>query len=155
MEDRHPKRRIDKDNPYRIYKEAGKTYAEFEDGEGISRRIEIDNAIYDALNQFELDDLKRLNEFDRHIEHTDQYEAALRERARLFTESVEDIVLWKIQKEELHKAIRQLPKKQRRRLTMYYFYGLSLVQIAEIEHCSPQTVATSIESAKKKIIKFL
>lgn len=55
--------------------------------------MEIDKAVFDLLDRFELDDLSFLNEWDRHIEHSELTEAALHARAIANVESVEIAVL--------------------------------------------------------------
>lgn len=75
----YPKRRKHKDTPYRLlYNDAeNKYYLLFKDTKGISKKVEITKDIYQAFNQFELDDLSELNEYDNHIEHNEVYEETL------------------------------------------------------------------------------
>lgn len=63
-------------------------------------------------------------------------EQSLNRRAYYKAESVEDAVLRNIEYERLHRAISELPETQRRRITLYYFRGLTYEQIAEMEGCS-------------------
>lgn len=69
--------------------------------------------------------------------------------------SVEEIVYQAIEREQLHQAIDRLPKAQRRRLLLYYFYDFTYEKIAEIEGCSVHSVFVAIERAKEKIKFFL
>ena len=55
--------------------------------------------------------------------------------------------------ERLYHAISALPKKQRRRLVMYYFYDLTYEQIAMLEGCTSMPVKRSIDRAVKKLRK--
>lgn len=73
----------------------------------------------------------------------------------MLPESVEEVVLKKIQYEALYRAIRELPEVQQRRLMLYYFQGLTYAQIAEMEGCKYQTVQESIYAALKKLKNFL
>lgn len=107
------------------------------------------------MNRFELDDLSILNEWDRHYEHSELTEISLYNRAATLPESVEEVVFRNLQYETLHKAIKQLPEVQRRRLMLYYFAGLTYAQIAEKEGCKYQTVQDSIYAALKTLKKFL
>ncbi len=125
MDGNHPKRRKDKYNPYTICEKNDKYYMSFSDGQGVRYEMEIQKELFDMLNQFELDDLSVLNEWDRHIEHFEQTEQSLNRRAYYKAESVEDAVLRNIEYERLHRAISELPETQRRRLTLYYFQGLT------------------------------
>lgn len=155
MDGNHPKRRKDKYNPYTICEKNGKYYLSFSDGQDVRHEMEIQKELFDMLNQFELDDLSVLNEWDRHIEHFEQTEQSLNRRAYYKAESVEDAVLRNIEYERLHRAISELPETQRRRLTLYYFRGLTYEQIAEMEGCSHPAVIKSVSAAIKKIRKIL
>lgn len=54
----------------------------------------------------------------------------------------------------LHEAIDRLTAIQRRRVIAYYFRGLNLREIAEIEGTSHATVAKCIKGALKKLRRF-
>ena len=155
MDKNYPKRRKDKYNPYTICKRDGRYYLAFTDGQGAWHELEITADLYGALDQFELDDLAALNEWDRHIEHLEQTEQAINRRAVNYPKSVEDTVLRNLEYEQLHKAIAELPETQRRRLTLYYFQGLTYGQIAKIEKCSHPAIMKSVSAAIDKIKKKL
>ena len=60
--DPRPKRRRDEENPYEIYTAGINTpyphfYLFFKDGGGVKRWMEIDKTLFNAFNEFELDDL--------------------------------------------------------------------------------------------------
>lgn len=151
----HPKRRKDKYNPYSISEMDGTYFVSFKDGQGVVNKYEITKELYNAFNTFELEDLSYLNVWDRHIEQSDVWEPTLHERAVAVQESVEDIVMRNIQNEKVHRAIGMLPEVQGRRIRLYYFEGLTYKQIAEIENCRYQAIEKSINSALKKLKKFL
>lgn len=151
----HPKRRKDKYNPYKICENNGRYYLSFKDGQGVRHEMEIQKDLFDVLNRFELDDLSILNEWDRHIEHFEQTEQSLNRRASYKVESVEEVVLRNIEYEQLHQAIATLTETQQRRLTLYYFRGLTYKRIAEMEGCSVSAVVSSIFAAVEKIRKIL
>lgn len=155
MDEKRPKRRKDKYNPYTLTEKEDKHYLSFQDGQGVLRELQITRELFEVLNRFELDDLSILNEWDRHIEHFEQSEQALNRRSFFKAESVEETVLRNMEYERLHRAISELPEKQRRRLTLYYFQGLTYEQIAEMEGCTIMPVKRSIDSALKKIKLFL
>ncbi len=48
-EQRHPKRRKDKYNPYTLSVENGRYYLSFSDGEGVYHNMEIDSALYELI----------------------------------------------------------------------------------------------------------
>lgn len=155
MDEKRPKRRKDKYNPYTLTKIKDKHILSFRDGQGVLQEITIDRELFELLDRFELDDLSYLNEVDRHYEHSELTEISLYNRATALPESVEDAVLRNLQYEALYNAIWKLPEAQRRRLILYYFGGLTYAQIAEMEGCKYQTVQESIYAALKNLKSFL
>lgn len=155
MDEKRPKRRKDKYNPYTLTKIKDKHILSFRDGQGILQEITIDRELFELLDRFELDDLSYLNEVDRHYEHSELTEISLYNRATALPESVEDAVLRNLQYEALYNAIWKLPEAQRRRLIFYYFGGLTYAQIADMEGCKYQTVQESIYAALKNLKSFL
>lgn len=155
MDEKRPKRRKDKYNPYTLTKIKDKHILSFRDGQGVLQEITIDRELFELLDRFELDDLSYLNEVDRHYEHSELTEISLYNRATALPESVEDAVLRNLQYEALYNAIWNLPEAQRRRLIFYYFGGLTYAQIADMEGCKYQTVQESIYAALKNLKSFL
>lgn len=153
---RFPKRRKSKDNPYTLgYCDSQNSYTvSFQDTMGATREIVINQAIYGAMNQFELDDLSELNHYDRNIEHSELTEMTLYNRAALPPKPLEEIAERNLLNEVLWKAITALPMVQRRRLILYYFEGFTYEQIAQIEGCSTRAIKYSVDSAKRNIKKF-
>ena len=158
--DPRPKRRRDKDNPYEIYTvgihtDRPRYYISFTDSTGVHRELEIERALFETLDRFELDDLSFLNEVDNHYEHSELTEASLNARAVEQPDTVEEIAMQHIQNERLHKAISMLPDKQRSRLILYYYGELTYAQIAKMEGCTIMPVKRSIDAAIEKLKKFL
>lgn len=155
--EKQPKRRKDKFNPYTIIDSVEKNQyiLIFKDSENIEQYIEVTKEIYDVFNYFELKELAQMNEFDRHIEHSKLRPETLNKRMCEPTKSIEKIVLDQIQKQELYNAILSLPKKQRKRLILYYFTDLTQIQIAKKEKCSIRAIQYSINIALKNLKKFL
>ena len=154
-----PKRRRAADNPYEIYTVGTTTdclryYISFQDGMGTQHELEISKELFDALDRFELDDLSFLNEVDRHYEQSEQSENSLNKRATTPQISVEETVMRQMEKERLHQAISKLPEIQRRRLSMYYFSGLTFEQIAKKEGCTKMSVKFSVDHAIQNIKKI-
>ena len=151
-----PKRRRKRDNPYQIFVIGAGTpearhYARFKDGEGKEHCLEIEKEIYDLLDRFEREDLRDLNEYDRHYEHCEQTEQSIHRRAVALPVTVEEAVLKRLEYGQLHIAIRELSDKQRRRLSLHYFGGFKIKEIAEMESCDPSVISRSISVAKKKL----
>ena len=158
--DKRPKRRKDKDNPYELFSVGINTptaryYIRFKDGQGVEHCLEIEKRLFDALDTFELEDLSHLNEVDKHYERLELTEESLHGRAFAASPPIEAIVKFKIECEELHRAIRHLPEIQRRRLILYYFGEMTYEQIAEIEKCSYPAARRSVLSAIENLKKIL
>lgn len=151
----HPKRRRDKYNPYCIYEETGKYFITFKDGENNLHSFEISEELYEAFNEFELEDISYLNVWDRHLEQSEVREPTLNERAVKVPESVEEIVFRNIQNEKIHRAIEQLPEIQKRRIIMYFFEGMTYEEIATIEECKHPAVVKSVKAALEKLKNIL
>ena len=144
MDDRHPKRRKDKYNPYTLSMIDGKCYLSFRDGQGVPHRLELDVKLYAVFNEQE-----------RHLDWTELNEELLSRRSAQEPAPVEDAVYESMQTQALREGVNQLPEVQKRRLQMYFFDGLTYEEIAVREGCSYQAVQKSIAAALKKIRKFL
>ena len=158
--DPRPKRRKDKDNPYEIFTtglgtDQPRYYLAFMDGTGAKQCVEIDKVLFDAFDRFELDDISFMHKVDKHYERLEQTEESLHKRAFCPFMSVEELVTRQIEVDDLHRAIAQLPEKQRRRLMLYYFGGCTYGQIAEMEGCTHPAVMKSISAALEKLKNFL
>lgn len=152
-----PKRRKHKDNPYTLqYCERTDTYkVVFKDGKGRFQCVEISSVIYKILDRFELDDLRELNEFDNHTEHSEVYEESLHNRAMDKPMELEDLVIQKATFEELHTAIKQLSLVQQKRIKMYYFDEMTVEEIAQIENTTHQAVSKSIRKGVEELKNIL
>ena len=155
MEKKRPKRRKDKYNPYTICQVGKKYYIKFHDSQKQKICLEVNKELFEVFDSFELEDIKQLNTYDRHMEHSTVYESTLERRSQRIKESSEETAVRNILFQELHRAIALLPEIQRRRIMYYYFEDLTYEQIAEIENCSFQAVAKSIKTAEEKLKKFL
>lgn len=153
--DENPKRRKHKDNPYTLKKVGNRFFVSFKDGMGIFQEIEINEKQNNAFNEFELEDLSEMNEFDRHIEHSEIYEESLVKRAKEKTISMEDEFIQKATFEELKRAIEMLPEPQKRRIKKYYFDDKNEYQIAEEERTTHQAIDQSLKIGRENLKKFL
>ena len=156
MADR-PKRRKYRDNPYILsYCEEKKLYiVTFKDVAGKINKIEVQEEVYKALDRFELDDIKEMNEYDRHIEHSEIYEDNLCVRAMDKPTVLEDYIIQKSTFEDLKKAINMLPEVQKRRIKKYYFEDKTEQQIADEENATHQSVHIILERALENLKKIL
>ena len=118
------------DNPYNLKIINNNYYIIFKSNNKYNE-VEVTKEVFDLMNRFELDDLNELqdkremNEFDRHIEHSELTEHTLNNRMLFKQESIEDLIIRKTSLEDLRKAINMLPEVQRRRIKLYYFDELT------------------------------
>lgn len=151
MQGNHPKRRYDKDNPYRICELEGKYYLTFKDGQNNIHEMEISKELHDTFDTFELEDNRQRGFFERHMEQSDVWDYVFDAVANSDADSLEDTVIRNLEYEQLHKAMEKLTEVQKKRLHLYYFRGLTYKEIAEIEGCSIQSVRESICGTLEKI----
>lgn len=145
-----PKRRKRKDNPYTIlFDEKRHIYVvQFIYNHKKQVEILISESVYNIFNEFELQDLREMNEYDNHIEHSQLCESTLYKKMfKNNIESIEEIIIKKDCYELLHNAIRKLKKIQRERIIMYFFENLTLEEIARKEGCTKVAVKYSIDRA--------
>ena len=117
--------------------------------------VGVSQEVYEAFNQFELDDLSYLNEMSRHHARESLEEAEAGMAAGRIGERSEAALLRSIIQDELESVLQKLPERQRRRLLLHDMVGLTYQEIARMEHCSPQAAARSAEAARKKVRKQL
>lgn len=151
MDEKHPNRKKDKLNPYVLSLENGCCYVTFQDGQGITHKVQVSSAIYKAFDSFELKDISHLNAVSRHQEYSELTEATLQRRAVSLPEEPEEQVLRKMTYQQLHRAITDLPDIQRRRVSLYFFEGYTYEQIAQMEGCTKRAVKFSVDHALKKL----
>ena len=117
--------------------------------------VEVSKEIHDIFDESELIDIKQMNEYDRHIEHSVLLDSTLYNKSINKEYNLEEEVERKIIYENLHDAISTLSDIQRRRIILYYFENKTLSEIANIENCSIGAIKKSIDLAIKGIKKVL
>ncbi len=155
--DRRPKRRRHRDNPYVLesIKEDGIYKVMFSGPNDKKYEVDISEKVYNELNRFELDDLKELNEFDRHTEHIEKNDEMLYKLSSIKQESIEDYIIRKSTYKDLKEAINKLSDIQSRRIKMYYFDEYSSKEIAILENCTPHSVRVSIRKSLVQLKELL
>lgn len=149
-----PKRRRYKDNPYFLNVDDDNIkYVSFKDSSNILRTVKIEDSIFDVFNQFELDDLSEMNEFDNHIEHSEIFDNNLYGRSMKKPLSVEEQAMNNILIEKILNELTHLSNIQKRRFIKYYIYDFTLEEIAKSENCTKMAVKFSIDIVLKKIRK--
>lgn len=134
---KHPKRKKDKYNPYTLQIVDSKYILSFVDVEGRKQSLEIDESLYQLFNSFELDDISHLNKVSRYIEHLEATDNLTWQRSSFVSSE-------KFEFCELINMVDSLPRTQSRRIILYYIYGYTYREIAQIEKCSINAVAESI-----------
>lgn len=153
--DKRPKRRKDKYNPYTLHKENERYYISFVDVNNNLQKIEVSHKVFESFNKFELEDVSQMNEYDRHLEHSEIYENALNRRNVFDVQSLEEYFDNAQDAENLHMAISKLPDVQKRRLKKYYFEEKTFEEISHEEGCTYQCVQRSVYRAVAKIKNIL
>ena len=153
--DKRPKRRKDKYNPYTLYTKAGRYYISFVDVNNILQKIEVSQEVFESFNKFELEDISQMNEYDRHLEHSEVDENTLYQKSVSSEQLLEEYFDKAQDAENLHMAINKLPDVQKRRLKKYYFEEKTFEEIALEEGCTYQCVQRSVYRAVTKIKNIL
>lgn len=153
--DKRPKIRKDKYNPYTLCSEKGKYYVYFVDVNNRIQMVEVSKSVFETFNIFELEDISQMNEYDRHLEHSEAYEHTLHKKKDSREWSLEEYFENVQITENLHMAISKLPEVQKRRLNKYYFEEKTFDKIALEEGCTYQCVQRSVYRAVEKIKNIL
>lgn len=153
--DKRPKRRKDKYNPYTLYTKVGRYYISFVDVNNNFQEIEVSQEVFESFNKFELEDISQMNEYDRHLEHSEVEENTLYQKSVSSEQPLEEYFENVLVTENLHMAISKLPELQKRRLKKYYFEEKTFEEISHEEGCTYQCVQRSVYRAVAKIKNIL
>ena len=130
-------------------------FISFKDGQDVPHEVETNQTIYDEFIAFRKIN-RNLQSFDeRHREYSELTDKTLNRRVTKTLKSVEDTVINFERSELLQKAIAELPEIQRRRFVLYYDYGMTYAAIGLMDDCSATSARSSVEIARKKVIKCL
>ena len=122
-------------------------------GEEITSEIPKD--IFDAYIESKSVYKKNKNEEERHWEHIELSENELFKRSLKYQDSIESIIIKKETEKELHLAIQQLPKIQKKRLKKYYFDEKTEREIAAEEGIKHQAIHIGLDRSRKKLEDIL
>ena len=121
------------------------------DGTIIEVEVNINVYNYDKKNYWKEGWRNRKSKQENSYE--DYYEKKLPHE--LWEESMEEKYFKKYEYEQLYKAINKLPKKQRKRIILRYFYELSIEEISRIENSSTRAIKASLHHAQKFLKNIL
>lgn len=125
------------------------------DSKGKLQEICVTEEIFKLFDSFELEDISYLNEISRHYEHSELSEQSLNARALYPPETIEDVVMKRLEYQALNRAIIELPDIQRRRLLLHFYYGLTYESIAKQDGCTKSAIEHSINAAINNLRKTL
>lgn len=125
------------------------------DGTIIEVEVNINVYNYDKQNYWQEDWKKRKSKQENSYESVCAYYGKNGLPLELQEESSEDTYFKKFEYEKLYRAINSLPIKQRRRVILKYFHGLSIQQISIIENVNRKTIEKSLGKAEKIIRKYV
>jgi RNA polymerase sigma-70 factor (ECF subfamily) len=134
---------------------ATRYFVSFIDGEANECETEVSYEVYHEFLRFTVAERSLRHWDERHREYSEVWEETLSQRAVHQPKGLEDAIIDELQNERLRMAIRQLPKKQRRRFVLYHEHELTYEQIAEMEGCHFTSVHESVKCAEKKIAKII
>ena len=117
--------------------------------------VEVSKSVFETFNIFELEDISQMNEYDRHLEHSEVYEHTLHKKKDASEWSLEEYFENVQVTENLHMAISKLPDVQKRRLKKYYFEDKTFEEISHEEGCTYQCVQRTVCRAVGKIKNIL
>ena len=145
------------ENPYTLRTEIveGIThyYVSFTDGQAVHRETEVSRLVYLEFRCFAKKERNLRRWDERHIEQSELSDETLYNQAVHKPKNLEETVFDNLWNKQIQMAIRQLPEIQRRRFILYYEYGLTYEQIAEMENCSKVAVKYTIDKARTIILK--
>jgi len=116
---------------------------------------EIPKDIFDTYIESKNVYKKNQNEEERHWEYIELSENELFKRSIKYQDSVESIIIKKEMEKELHLAIQQLPKIQKKRLKKYYFDEKTEREIAAEEGIKHQAIHIGLDRSRKKLKNIL
>lgn len=117
-----------------------------------TQTVEITEDVYEAFQEFNKQEKRQNNHFDRYIEHAQLSDSEIYKRAFAKSSTADDHFLTEELNTVLYRAFDSLTGNQRKRAILYFEHKLTYKQIAELENRSFDTIRESIQTAKQKII---
>lgn len=109
--------------------------------------VEVSTAVKELLEQSDRQ-IRSQGRQDRRYLANEEYIDGLTDTTTVYPqEDFADLIIKMDSYKQLHAIIKKLPEVQRRRLSMYYFDGLTYRQIAEIEGVNHKSIIQSVNLA--------
>lgn len=131
-----------------------KYYISFIDSAKQKCIMEITKDIFEAYKNSRKSYIKENNEFSRHIEHLNLTENELYKKSFKKENTVEEIVLKKIENEKLKNALETLTETQYRRIELHIVNQVTIRDVAKLEKVQKKQIEKSLAAGMKKIKKF-
>lgn len=113
--------------------------------------VEVSTSVKELLEQSDRQIRSQRRQDRRYLDFTPLTDEVLEISLLGVYEDTADLLERMERDARLHKAIGKLTEVQRRRLSLYYFEGLTYSQIAKLEGVSHRAVIYSIEQALKQL----
>jgi DNA-directed RNA polymerase specialized sigma24 family protein len=130
-------------------------YTSFKDGNGVSQKEEVTEAVYAELLHSIRDERNLAYYNEQHIEQSELSNEELLKRTTQNSKDIEDEVIDNERNEKLESTVLRLTETQRRRFIAYCIEGYTYKEISEKEDCSIRVVWESVYIAKKKVKEIL
>lgn len=115
--------------------------------------VEVSTAVKELLEQSDRQ-IRSQGRQDRRYLANEEYIDGLTDTTTVYPqEDFADLMIRMDSYRELHALIKKLPDMQRRRLSMYFFDGLTYRQIAVIEGVNHKSIVQSVKIALDKLRK--
>lgn len=124
---------------------------EYKTANGSRICVEVSTSVKELLEQSDRQIRSQRRQDRRYLDFTPLTDEVLEISLLGVYEDTADLLERMERNARLHKAIGKLTEVQRRRLSLYYFEGLTYSQIAKLEGVSHRAVIYSIEQALKQL----
>lgn len=124
---------------------------EYKTANGSRICVEVSTSVKELLEQSDRQIRSQRRQDRRYLDFTPLTDEVLEISLLGVYEDTADLLERMERNTRLHKAIGKLTEVQRRRLSLYYFEGLTYSQIAKLEGVSHRAVIYSIEQALKQL----
>lgn len=124
---------------------------EYKTANGSRICVEVSTSVKELLEQSDRQIRSQRRQDRRYLDFTPLTDEVLEISLLGAYEDTADLLERMERNAQLHKAIGKLTEVQRRRLSLYYFEGLTYSQIAKLEGVSHRAVIYSIEQALKQL----
>lgn len=134
--------------------ENNKYFIIFKNYEGQEVKSEIPIDIFNTYLESKKAYIKNKNEESRHWEHIMLSENEMYTRAFELGNTVEEIIIKKMNKDILHKARKELSETQIRRIDLHIVNEITIRDLAKLEQVNKNQIEKSLKLGIKKIKKF-